>query len=324
MGLIEIKNLRKEYKVYKNKDKNFFKRLIGSGSQVITAVDNINLTIEKGESVGFIGPNGAGKSTTIKMLTGILVPTSGRIKVNSIEPYKERKRNAWNIGVVFGQKSQLWWDLPAIESLKLLKYIYKIEEDKYQKNLEIFNELLDLKQFVDTPVRQMSLGQRMRADIAASLLHDPEIIYFDEPTIGLDLIAKDKIREFVTFLTEEKKRTIFFTTHDMQDIEKNCHRIIIIDKGKILYDGLIKEVKAKYGKERTLVVEFKKNVDSLEIPDTKIVKKEFKKKWIQFNKDKITAAELIFAIANKNEIHDVSILETEIEHIIKNIYEKGI
>ncbi len=218
------------------------------------AVSDVNMDLEPGELVGYIGPNGAGKSTTIKMLTGILVPTSGTIEVAGIVPYAHRRQNARNIGVVFGQRSQLYWDLPLVESFELLRAIYSVPPDRYKKNLRTFVEILEMEPFLNTPVRQLSLGQRMRGDFAAALLHDPQIVYLDEPTIGLDVIAKGAIRDFIAHINNERGATIVLTTHDLADVERLCRRIIIIDNGTILYDGGIERIKEQYGTHRTLIV----------------------------------------------------------------------
>ena len=227
--MIEVQGVKKYYKIAK-RDKGFvqtMKGLVNRKYEIKKAVDDISFTIQKGEIVGFIGPNGAGKSTTIKMLSGILYPDEGNIKINGFIPYKQRKQYVKNIGVVFGQKTQLNWDLPLIESFELMKFIYKIPQQKYEENLHKFTELLDMEEFINQPVRQLSLGQRMRGDIVAALLHSPEIVFFDEPTIGLDVVAKEKIREFIKYMNQTENTTIIFTTHDMQDIEKVCERLII-------------------------------------------------------------------------------------------------
>src|SRR5579872_6818695 len=217
------------------------------------AVEDVNLTMEAGELVGYIGPNGAGKSTTIKMLTGILVPTSGDIHVAGLVPHQKRKENARNIGVVFGQRSQLYWDLPLRESFELLRAIYDVPRARYRRNLDEFVEILEMEEFLDTPVRQLSLGQRMRGDFAAALLHDPRVIYLDEPTIGLDVLAKEAIREFVKRINEDRGTTIILTTHDLADVERLCKRIILIDDGTIIYDGGVEHIKEQYGTHRTLI-----------------------------------------------------------------------
>ncbi len=326
MPFIEVNNLVKDYKLNVRK-----KGLLGSLQSLLVpeyqlkrAVDDISFSINKGEMVGFIGPNGAGKSTTVKMLTGILVPTSGSITIDGLCPYKERKRNAMRLGVVFGQRTQLWWDLPVIDTFELLKYIYKISDDRYKKNMELFNELLEINSFISQPVRQLSLGQRMRADIAAALLHDPEIIFFDEPTIGLDVIAKEKVREFIRYINKEKGTTMLLTTHDMQDIEKTCQRMIIIDQGITIYDGTVEEIKEKYGTSRTLQVDFSENVEKIDIPGIQVIEDKGNKKRFKFSKDEIQISGLINELTQKYSIVDLTVQEPEIEGIIREIYQGGI
>jgi ABC-2 type transport system ATP-binding protein len=326
MPLIEVKNLVKDYKINVRK-----KGLLGSMHSLLIpeykikrAVDDIGFSIGRGEMVGFIGPNGAGKSTTVKMLTGILVPTSGSISIGGLCPHKDRKKNAFRLGVVFGQRSQLWWDLPAVDTFDLLKYIYKIPDKTFKQNMNIFNELLGINEFMSQSVRQLSLGQRMRADIAAAMLHNPEIIFFDEPTIGLDVIAKEKIREFIKYINKEKGTTMLFTTHDMQDIEKTCQRMIIIDTGAIIYDGTVDRIKEKYGTSRTLVVDFVDRLSKIEIPGVEVVEEKGNKKWFRFQKDEIQVSSLIYELNQKYGIVDLTIQEPEIEGIIREIYQGGI
>ncbi len=326
MPLIEVNNLVKDYKLNVRK-----KGLLGSIQSLLIpeykmkrAVDNISFTIDKGEMVGFIGPNGAGKSTTVKMLTGILVPTSGQISIGGLSPHKDRRKNAMRLGVVFGQRTQLWWDLPVIDTFELLRYIYKIPEKTYKHNMNLFNELLEVNEFISQPVRQLSLGQRMRADIAAALLHDPEIIFFDEPTIGLDVIAKEKVREFIRYINRDKGTTMLFTTHDMQDIEKTCRRMIIIDEGTTIYDGTVEHIKESYGTSRTLVVDFPEVVDGIDIPGVEVVGEKGRKKWLRFLKDEVQISNLIYELTQKYGIIDLTVQEPEIEGIIREIYQGGI
>jgi ABC-2 type transport system ATP-binding protein len=287
------------------------------------AVHDISFSISPGEIVGYIGPNGAGKSTTIKMLTGILLPTSGEIKVNGIVPYRERQKNARQIGVVFGQRTQLWWDLPTIDSFELLRQVYQIPEKNYRKNMETFTEILGLEDFLNTPVRQLSLGQRMRADIAASLLHDPAILFLDEPTIGLDVVAKDKMRKFIREINKERGVTVILTTHDMTDIEKLCKRMILIDKGKIMYDGELAKIKEVFGADRILTIDFEGDVPFQE-KGVQLIREEGNRKWLKFNRDEISSAQLLAEIAKKYEIKDLIIQEPEIDYIIRKIYERGL
>ena len=306
-NMIEVQEIKKYYKIAK-RDKGVIqtmKGLFNRKYEIRKAVDNISFTIKKGEIVGFIGPNGAGKSTTIKMLSGILYPDEGNLKINGFIPYKQRKQYVKNIGVVFGQKTQLNWDLPLIESFELMKFIYKIPQKKYEENLQKFTKLLDMESFVNQPVRQLSLGQRMRGVIVAALLHSPEIVFFDEPTIGLDVVAKEKIREFIKYMNQTEKTTIIFTTHDMQDIEKVCDRLIIIDAGKKVYDGSIDEIKTKYAHSKT--------VEMLLEDGTKEVK--------TFDVNVTPMNEVMEQLFSEYHIKDISICEPEIDGIIRDIYE---
>lgn len=287
------------------------------------AVKDISFSIGEGEMVGYIGPNGAGKSTTIKMLTGILVPSSGSVTVNGIIPYENRQENAKNIGVVFGQRTQLWWDLPTIESFELLKEIYQVSAKRYKENMDTFTEILGLDEFLNTPVRQLSLGQRMRADIAASLLHDPPILFLDEPTIGLDVIAKEKMRTFIKEINNERKITVILTTHDMEDIEKLCERMILIDHGQKVYDGEIAVVKERFGKTRTLIVDLEESSHSLQLKGREVFKEEASRFWIRFNRDEVSASELIAQITETHNIKDLTVEEPAIEAIISRIYQEG-
>lgn len=326
MALIEVESLVKDYKLNVRK-----KGLLGAVKSVMVpeyrmkrAVDNISFSIERGQMVGFIGPNGAGKSTTVKMLTGILVPSSGTISIGGLSPYKDRKENASRIGVVFGQKTQLWWDLPVIDTYELLRHIYKVPAETYKKNMKLFQDLLELNEFINQPVRQLSLGQRMRADIAAALLHDPEIVFFDEPTIGLDVVAKERIREFIRYINKEKGVTMLFTTHDMQDIEKTCRRMIIIDEGGIVYDGTVNQIKERYGRDRILAVEFSERYESIGIPGLETVEENGNRKLLRFKKDELQISNLIYELTQKYGVLDLTVQEPEIEGIIREIYKGGI
>ncbi|MCA1029523.1 ATP-binding cassette domain-containing protein [Bacillus timonensis] len=325
MAIIEVEGLCKDFKVAK-RETGFvgaLKSIVNREFVLKEAVKDISFSIEKGEMVGYIGPNGAGKSTTIKMLTGILVPSSGKIRVKGNVPYENRKKNARNIGVVFGQRTQLWWDLPTIESFELLKEIYRVSDQQYKKNMDTFTDILGLDEFLNTPVRQLSLGQRMRADIAASLLHDPEILFLDEPTIGLDVVAKEKMRDFITEINRERQVTVILTTHDMEDIEKLCKRMVLIDHGQKVYDGEIERVKARYGKMRTLIVDVEENGKGLCLSGGELLKEEGNRKWIRFNRDEISASGLISQITETHNISDLTVEEPEIESIISRIYQEG-
>lgn len=306
-NIITVQGIKKYYKIAK-RDKGIFASLISLFNrkyEIKKAVDDVSFSIKRGEIVGFVGPNGAGKSTTIKILSGILYPDAGDVNIKGYIPYKQRKQYVKNIGVVFGQKSQLNWDLPLIESFELMKFIYKIPQETYEKNLKLFSELLDMEDFINQPVRQLSLGQRMRGDIVAALLHSPEIVFLDEPTIGLDVVAKEKIREFIRYINEKEKTTIIFTTHDMQDIEKVCGRLIIIDKGKKIYDGSIEQIKNKYANFKTVEILLENDEKETRTFDLNVAPMN-------------TVMENLFAQKN---IKDISICEPEIDGIIRDIYE---
>jgi len=326
MAVIELDNVTKDFKIYKIQ-KGFsgaIKSLFSREYEIKRAVDNISIHIGKGELVGFIGPNGAGKSTTIKMLCGILVPSSGHISVNGRDPSIEREKNALNIGVVFGQRSQLYWDLPMDETFDLYKKMYRIEDTRFKRNVEFYIDLLDMQEFFRRPVKQLSLGQKMRANIAVALLHDPEIVYLDEPTIGLDIVAKDKMRRFIREVNKEKKTTVILTTHDMDDIELTCNKLIMIDKGKIIYDGMISEFKQTYCHDNMLVIDFQDESSTIEDSRLKVIKVEGNRKTIIYDKRNINSGEAISLITRNNKVNDLILKEPEIEEVVKKIYEESI
>ena len=271
--IIQVKNISKQFKISKRGAgmKNAIKSFIKREYQTINALDDVNFSIKKGEIVGYIGPNGAGKSTTIKIMCGILVPTSGECTVDGYIPWKDRKKYVKNIGVVFGQRSQLWWDVPPIDSFELLKDIYAIPQKEYEEKLKELTESLDLEEIKNIPTRQLSLGQRMRCEIAVALLHNPQILFLDEPTIGLDAVSKLSLRKCIKKINEKTNLTIILTTHDMQDIEALTNRIILIGKGKILYDGSLEEIKNKYKDKMTINVKFKYTDKKIKIKQAKIV-----------------------------------------------------
>lgn len=329
VSLITVENLRKEFRIAKRQEGAFgaLKSLFSREYTTKVAVDGISFEIGAGEMVGYIGPNGAGKSTTIKILTGILTPTSGRAVVQGLVPYERRQENARRIGAVFGQRTQLWWDLPTIESFELLRHIYRIPADRYQKNVAFFKELLGLDEFLHTPVRQLSLGQRMRADLAAAMLHDPGIVYLDEPSIGLDVVAKEKMREFIRAVNRERGVTVILTTHDMADIEKLCERMILIDQGKVLFDGPLADIRARFGKHRTLVVELENGsvgTSGLHVEGAEIVRSEQNRYWLRFDREAVTASQLIQRVSEQYAVRDLTIEEPEIEAIISRIYQEGL
>ena len=313
-ALIEVEGLEKRFTVRRRRG------LLRRERRDVAAVDGIGFTIERGTLVGYLGPNGAGKSTTVKMLTGILVPSRGRIRVAGLDPSRQRVELARRIGVVFGQRSQLWWDLPLRDSFDLLRHIYRVPAERHRRNLERFNEVLALGPFLDTPVRQLSLGQRMRGELTAALLHDPEIVFLDEPTIGLDVVAKAAVREFLVDVNRERGVTVLLTTHDLADIERLCSRLLIIDHGHLIWDGGINELKRAYGQERTLVVDLEEPEPPLEVGGARVIGVEGPRQWLAFRRDEANAAELIADVASRYRIVDVAIEETEIEEIVRRIY----
>ena len=322
MSFIEVQNISKDFKVNKRSAgiPGMIANMFVPKYEIKHAVKDLSFTIEKGEMVGFIGPNGAGKSSTIKMLSGILCPDGGSIKVGGFVPYRQRKSYVGKIGVVFGQKSQLQWDLPVIDSFELLRAIYRIPEDKYKANLERFTEMLDMKSFINQPVRQLSLGQRMRSDIVASLLHSPEFVFFDEPTIGVDIIGKETIRNFIRELNEQDKVTMIFTTHDMQDIEQTCKRIIIIDKGSLMFDGSLQDIRSKYGTARRLIAEFNEEVSVEPISKVTIENLGDRKMSFSFDNNVVDVNKLMNEILGKYSVRDITVAEPEIESIIQKMY----
>ena len=323
-SIIAVKKLDKHFKVRKFHRGRFsgFQSFFTREHHLVRAVDGVNFEIQSGELIGYLGPNGAGKSTTLKMLTGLLVPTGGEINVDGFVPSKQRKEYVSRIGAVFGQRSTLWWDLPVFESFELLRHIYKIPEKLFKKNLDEFRELLELDTFINTPVRSLSLGQRMRADICAALLHDPKILFLDEPTIGLDVVAKERIRQFIQHINQDRGTTVILTTHDLSDVEKLCNRILIIDEGKLLYDGQLEQLRQKFGGKRQLVVDFFENYPEATIEGAEIVEINGARITFEFERDSIAASDLIGRLSSKYRIRDLEVKEPEIEETIRRIYEQ--
>jgi ABC-2 type transport system ATP-binding protein len=323
---IEAKGLTKQFR-QAVKDPG----LVGSLKHFVTrtykdkmAVDHIDLAIEAGESVAYLGPNGAGKSTTIKMLTGILVPTSGSLVVDGIVPYEHRQENARKIGVVFGQRTQLWWDIPVIESFNLARDMYEIPRDRYKENLGRFSEILGLDEFMGIPAGKISLGQRMRADLCMALLHDPRILYLDEPTIGLDIAVKDSIRRFVRSLVVEHGTTIMLTTHDLGDIEDICKRIVIIDSGRIIHDGDLAALKDNYARERVIHFQLARPPESMDricagLPACEVSAEDLHLS-VRFDRFKFAAGEIAAAVMPHVEVMDFRIDEPEVEDLIRRVY----
>lgn len=326
MALIEVENLVKKYKISEKKHGiiGYIKHLFRPKYKEQIAVNNISFKIEEGELVGYIGENGAGKSTTIKMLTGLLTPTSGKVIVNGIVPNEKRIQNNKQIGAVFGQKTQLWWDLPVIESFQLIKKMYDIPEGEYRKNLKKFTEILELNDLLDKQVKNLSLGQKMRCEIAATFLHNPKVVYLDEPTIGLDILVKENIRKFIKDINKEKKTTVILTTHDLKDIEEVCDRIILIDKGSIIYDGEKETFKNKYGKyiaSEFVIKNKNKNITlETENEEFEVIEENDTYLKIKFNHDKLTIMDVVKTISQYCEILDMHVKEEGLEEILKEIY----
>lgn len=332
--MIQVQNLEKYFKktVKQPGLKGSVKSLFRPQTEIVKAVNDITFHVDKGEILGFIGPNGAGKSTVIKMLTGILSPTGGSCIINGQDPRKNRKRYVKEIGVVFGQRTQLWWDLPLGETYTVLKEIYEIDDERYKKQMAFLDEVLELQSFIKTPVRTLSLGQRMRADIAASLLHNPKVLFLDEPTIGLDVVVKDNIRKAVTFINQQEGTTVILTTHDLDDISTLCKRIVMIDHGKKVYDGSLYNLKQKYGQMRELNFEAADKSDvaaldyagafadcSLEEGDLS-VKTESAMVTVNFNTDKIPVEKMLNYTLGKIHVKDVNLKDADIEEIIRRLY----
>jgi ABC-2 type transport system ATP-binding protein len=290
---------------------------------VVRAVDAISFAVEPGEMVGYIGPNGAGKSTTVKMLTGILSPTSGRVRVAGLDPAHQRVALARRIGVVFGQRRQLWWDLPLRDSFEIIRHVYRIPPDRYRSNMAAFTELLELGPFLETPVRQLSLGQVMRGELTAALLHDPEVIFLDEPTIGLDVESKGRALDFLAALNRERGTTVMMTTHDLGDLERLCPRMLIIDHGRLIFDGPVAEIRERDA-ERTLVVDLEAPRPPLAVPGVEEVRAVGRRQWLRFRRDRVSAATLIAEVAALAPVADLAVEATPIEDIVRRIYREGI
>jgi ABC-2 type transport system ATP-binding protein len=312
-ALIDVQNLSRDFTVRRRTGR------LRRASHTVQAVRDLTFRIGRGEMVGYIGPNGAGKSTTIKMLTGILVPSAGRLSVAGIDPSRDRVELTRRIGVVFGQRTTLWWDLPLIDSYRLMHRMYRIPDARYRENLDRLVELLDLGALLEVPVRQLSLGQRMRGDIAAALLHDPEVLYLDEPTIGLDVISKAKVREFLREVNAERGTTVLLTTHDLQDIEQLCRRVMVIDHGRLMYDGALAGLHEAGESERTLVVDLERELPPVRVPGTRVVRVEGPRQWLAFPSSQ-SAAPLVARVAAEYPLVDLSVREPDIEAVIATMY----
>ena len=330
--MIEVRELRKEFRIFRHHRGGWgaLRNLVTREFTTVRAVDGVSFNIQAGELVGYLGPNGAGKSTTLKMLTGILVPTSGHLLVDGRVPWQQRREHVLHIGAVFGQRTGLWWDLPVVESMDLLRHIYHVPEARYRQNMALFADLLGLDELLDKPVRGLSLGQRMRADLAAALLHDPKILFLDEPTIGLDVVAKERIREFIRAINREHGTTVILTTHDLGDVEKLCERVIMIDRGKIMFDGALETLRRRFGEGRVLVVDFETLPPRLSVPGADLVRTEANRAWLRVGGDANgndggaaggSMADVVGQLFQRYRVLDLSVQEPEIEEVVRRIYE---
>lgn len=330
-ALIRVEDLCKDYSVTKRREgvMGGFVDLVRPRRDTLRAVDRVSFDIAPGEMVGYIGANGAGKSTTIKMLTGILTPTSGHVSVGGLVPWRDRTHYTRHIGAVFGQRTQLWWDLAVIESFHLLRKIYEVPEADYRRQLDLFRDLLELDDFLHQPVRKLSLGQRMRCDLAAALLHAPRLLFLDEPTIGLDVVAKESVRGFLREIRDQLGVTVLLTTHDLGDIQQLCRRIIIIDHGRVVFDGAMDDLRDRVGNRVRLQVELRETASAADmIVATGTMPVVWKEQdglihEVEFSRREIRSAEVIRAVVNDRPVHDLRLEEQDIEEVVREIYRRG-
>ncbi len=320
--MIEVSGLSKSFKVAKRNPGiiSALKSFVHPQFTTIQAIDDLTFNIKQGEIIGYIGPNGAGKSTTIKIMSGILVPDKGNCKILGYTPWKDRVNYVKNIGVVFGQRSQLFWDVPVMDSYNLLKDIYKIPEKMFEENLDLLVSTLDISQLLDTPVRQLSLGQKMRCEIGASLLHNPKILFLDEPTIGLDAVSKIAVRQFIKTINKEKQVTVILTTHDMQDIEALASRIILIGKGKILLDGNLAKLKNQFNSQKVITIDYSESNEVINIPGVKLISQSKERLMLSVDTSIIKISDCINLLSKKYDLLDLSVDSRPIEEIIVSLY----
>ncbi|GGE27009.1 daunorubicin ABC transporter ATP-binding protein [Marinithermofilum abyssi] len=331
MNSIEAKGLTKEFKVYQSRSglAGAFRDLFNRQYRTIRAVNGIDLTIEPGEIVGYIGENGAGKSTTIKMLTGILEPTAGQLRVNGYDPHRQREEFVRTIGVVFGQRSQLWWDIAVRESFRLLKKLYRIPDETYRRHMDRIIEVLDIGALLDQPVRKLSLGQRMRCELAAALIHQPRLLFLDEPTIGLDVLVKENIRRFLRQINEEYGTTVLLTTHDLSDIEALCSRVIMLDQGNIIYDGGLAELRAQWGGGRKIILDLAEPAELSQLTEkteglSVIWERHGETRFlIRLENGKTSVSEVLSRLVSAVAVRDIQIEEATTEEIVRKIYQEG-
>jgi ABC-2 type transport system ATP-binding protein len=324
MSLIVAEDLRKRFVVSTRRAGLLGAALglVARSHREVHALADVTFTVNEGELVGYIGPNGAGKSTTVKVLSGILVPDAGRCEVLGRVPWRERKQHVAHIGVVFGQRTQLWWDLPVLESFELLREIYRVDRSDFDRRLDELVAATRISEILDVPVRQLSLGQRMRCDLVAALLHAPKILFLDEPTIGLDAPAKLAVREFVRMLNRERGTTVILTTHDMDDIEALCSRVIVIDHGRIFCDGGLDELRARGGGMRRLIVDLERE-ETIDLEHVRVVEHEGRRVVLEFDPDRIAPAALVARVADRHPVHDLFVENVPIEEIVTRLYERS-
>lgn len=322
--MIKVEGINKSFKVAKRTTglAAGLKALIHREHKIVHALNDVSFTINPGEIVGYIGPNGAGKSTTIKVMSGILVPDSGSCEIMGYTPWMDRVEYVKNIGVVFGQRSQLWWDVPVIDSFALLKDIYQVPDTEYNDTLSLLIETLELKGILHSPVRQLSLGQRMRCEIAASLIHNPQILFLDEPTIGLDAVSKIAVRNFIKKINKQKNVTVILTTHDMFDIEALCDRVILIGKGSLLYDGNLQELRSRFGSHRTITLDYKSSTSPIQIPGTTPISWTEERAIISVDTTIVSVSEVIMKLSHSLDLVDISVTSQPIEDIIVQLYKE--
>ncbi len=321
--LIDFQNICKDFKLYKKQKgvKGYLTALFKREKVIVKALNDVSFQVNEGEIVGYIGPNGAGKSTTIKIMSGILTPTSGECTINGLVPWKNRKEYVKNIGVVFGQRSQLWWDLPILDSFELLRDLYKIPQSEYEETLELLTKTLSLDKLLSTPLRQLSLGQKMKCELAGSLLHRPKILFLDEPTIGLDAVTKLAVREFIKKINKEWKTTIILTTHDMNDIDALTDKIILIGKGQILFNGNFNDIKKKYGKTKTITLEFAKEYDKIEVDGYHVLEHNKNTAVLQNNDDvNFSTKEFFDRVSKLYEVVDFSVSTLSVDEVLASLY----
>ena len=322
--IIRVRHLYKYFQVMRRRSglRGAVLNLFAPAYREVRAVDDVSFSLQAGEVVGYLGPNGAGKSTTIKILTGLLVPTSGEALANGFVPWAQRERYVREIGAVFGNRTTLWWDLPVIDSLELLQPMYRIPAPRFRASLAEFTRLLDMEPFLHTPVRSLSLGQRMRADLCAALLHEPKLVFLDEPTIGLDVVAKEHIRQFILHINRQRGTTVLLTTHDLSDVERLCERVMIIDRGQLLYDGTLGALNDRFESDWSLKVDFEEEYPDVSLPGLPAPAREGKQAVFLFDHRALNSAELIQALLARFRIADLEVRRPPLEETIRRIYEQ--